>query len=859
MKKVVLVDGNNLLFRSYFATAYTGSIMRNSKGFPTNALYGFVGMINKIINEENPEYMMVAFDIGKNFRKEKYDFYKEGRNETPDDLKMQMPLARKILDAMGIKYLEMCPYEADDIIGTVVNMAEKNPEYYSLIVSSDKDLLQLISFETEMKLLKQTGFIRFNNDTFKEEYGIDPIRMIDLKALMGDSSDNIPGVKGIGEKTALKLLQEYHSLDGIYENIDNIKGKTKEKLEVDKDNAYMSYELATIYREVPLEVSFEEFKYNGYNYEELKTIYEELEFYSMLKNLNPNNLINENSEIKEEKTFNYITINNIDELKLDNKIAIYLEVDNINYHMSNILGLGIKDKDNNYFIKKELINDVIPIIKDKEIITYDLKKILVKLNSNFNCLNDLMVASYLVDYPSSEDISNLMHIFNIEIPDYDTLKKNNFENIEKNVCLKSDFIYNYNDIILDKVKETNQEKVLYDIEMPLIKVLANMEVNGFKFDSRPLDEMRIEITRKIEDISKEIYELSGEEFNIASPKQLSIVLFEKMEIGKSKKINRGYKTDSKTLMKYVNTHPIIPKVLEYRNLNKLLTTYIDGLGEYVLEDNKIHTIFNQTLTRTGRLSSIEPNLQNIPVKDELGKKIRKAFIPSNDLIVSADYSQIELRILAHISNCQELIDAFNNGEDIHTKVAADIHGIKESEVTKKMRSMAKAVIFGIVYGISGFGLGENLNISSVEAKHFIDKYYELYPGVKNYMTNIVKEAYQSGEVRTMFGRVRKIRELKDTNYHIRTMGERMALNTPIQGSSADIMKMAMIEVFKKMEKNHLKSKMILQIHDEIIIDACRDELDILSQILKDTMENVVKLSVPLKIEINSGINWYNAK
>ncbi len=850
LKKVVLVDGNNLLFRSYYATAYTGTIMRNSKGFPTNALYGFAGMINKIVNEENPEYMMVAFDIGKNFRKEKYDFYKEGRSETPEDLKIQMPLARKLLDAMGIKYLEMCPYEADDIIGTVAKLAESDPEYYSLIVSSDKDLLQLISFETEIKLLKQTGFIRYNNESFQKEYGIEPIKIIDLKALMGDSSDNIPGVKGIGEKTALKLLQEYRSLDGIYNNIDKIKGKTKEKLDLDKENAYMSYELATIYRDVPLNVNFEEFKYNGYNYEHLKEMYEELEFFSMLKNLPVK---------KEIKEFNIIDINNIKDLKLEDKIALYLEVDDINYHKGNILGLSITDQNNTYYIKNELIKDVIPLIKDKEILTYDLKKVLIKLDTDLNCHFDMMVAAYLVQDKASDDITELMHMFDENISSYEEDKKNNFSNLRNNICLKSKFIYEYADKIMEEVKELKQEDIFNNIEMPLIKVLADMEKTGFKFDASPLNKMKEDIIKNIDIISHEIYDLSGEKFNIASPKQLGIVLFEKMGIGKSKKINRGYKTDIKTLTKYIDKHPIISKVLEYRNLNKLLSTYIEGLPTYVLDDGKIHTIFNQTLTRTGRLSSMEPNLQNIPVKEELGKKIRLAFIPSNDLIISADYSQIELRILAHISNCKELIDAFVNDEDIHTKVAADINGVSEKEVTKHMRSTAKAVIFGIVYGISGFGLGENLNISREEANKFIEKYYELYPGVKNYMTDIVREAYKTGEVKTMFGRIRKIQELKDTNFHTRTMGERMALNTPIQGSSADIMKMAMIKVYDKIKEVNLKSKMILQVHDEIIIDACEDEVDKLKDILKDAMENIVELKVPLKIEINSGINWYDAK
>ncbi len=851
LKKVVLVDGNNLLFRSYYATAYSGSILRNSKGFPTNALYGFVGMINKIITEEDPEYMVVAFDIGKNFRKEKYDFYKEGRNATPDELKMQMPAARKILEAMGIAYRELAPYEADDIIGSIVKKAEEDPQYYSLIVSSDKDLLQLISFETDIKLLKQTGFIRYNEDSFKKDYGIDPIKIIDLKSLMGDASDNIPGVKGIGEKTALKLLQEYGSLDGIYENIENIKGKTQEKLIADKDNAYMSYELATIYRDVPLDINFEDFKYNGSDVIELKKVYEELEFYSMLKNM---------PEKKEKPKENkYIVLDSLDNLELDSEVAFYLEVSDLNYHKGEAVALSITDKNNTYYIPKHLAKEALLKLKDKKVLTYDLKKALVITKEDIPCDFDLMVASYLVDYPASEDISKLMASLNENIISYETLNKTDFETIKDVITLKSKFIFNYSPKIKEMLKEDGQEDIFNNIEMPLIRVLASMEENGFKFEESALEEMRKEVIHNIEIVSNDIYDLSGEKFNISSPKQLGDILFEKLQIGKSKKMNRGYKTDIKTLQKYVDVHPIVNKVFEYRNLTKLLSTYIEGLPEYVLPDGKIHTIFNQTLTRTGRLSSMEPNLQNIPAREEYGKKVRTAFVPTNDLILSADYSQIELRILAHISECQELIDAFNNDEDIHTKVAADIHGIPESEVTKHMRSMAKAVIFGIVYGISGFGLGENLNISRTEANKFIEKYYELYPGVKNYMTNIVAYAHEHGYVKTMFGRMRKINELKDSNFRTRAMGERMAMNTPIQGSSADIMKMAMIKVANKIKENNLKSKLILQVHDEIIIDAIEEEVPKLKEILFAEMENVVKLSVPLKIDINTGINWYDAK
>ena len=851
MKKVLLIDGNNLLFRAYYATAYSGSILKNSKGFPTNALYGFTSMINKIIEEEQPEYMMVAFDIGKNFRKSKYDFYKEGRNETPNELKMQMPLARKVLHAMGVPYLELEPYEADDIIGTVAALAEKDPEYYSLIVSSDKDLLQLISFETDIKLLKQSGFIRFNKDSFKLEYGIEPERIVDLKALMGDSSDNIPGVKGIGEKTALKLLQEYGSLDGIYENIDNIKGKLQEKLISDKENAYISYELATIYREVPINVEFESFKYNGPNIEELKDIYTELEFYSYLKNMST-----QRKEVKHE----YTVVNSLDELELnEEKYSFYLEVSNSNYHLGEILGMGISSKNENYFIKKELVIDALKLLKSKKLSTYDLKKSLVKTNMDINCDFDLMISSYLLNKEANGDISILMNMMGENITNYTELSKNNFNNLEEIITKKSRFIYDNIDNFYELMVNEKSDDIFYKIEMPLVKVLTDMENAGFKFENSKLDKMRSEVSDKINLLTNEIYELCGCTFNIGSPKQLGDVLFEKLEIGKGKKNSLGYKTDSKTLQKFIGVHPVIAKVLEYRNLAKLQGTYLNGLNDFVLSDGKIHTIFNQTLTRTGRLSSSEPNLQNIPTREEYGKMIRLAFVPSNDLIVSADYSQIELRILAHISESEELINAFVNGDDIHTKVAADINGIKESEVTKQMRSMAKAVIFGIVYGISGFGLGENLHIPAKDAKAFIEKYYELYPGVKNYMDNIVKSAYETGYVKTMFGRIRKIDELSSSNYMTRMMGERMALNTPIQGSSSDIMKMAMIKVSEELEKNNLESKLISQVHDEIIIDAKSEELDKVKEIIKDSMENIVKISVPLKIDINAGENWYTAK
>ncbi len=858
MKRVILVDGNNLMFRSYYATAYTGNIMRNSKGFPTNALYGFVSMINKILNEEHPAYIAVAFDIGKNFRKEKYDFYKEGRNATPDDLIKQMPIARDILKAMGIKYLELAPYEADDIIGTLAKMADLDPEYDATIISSDRDLLQLISPVVDVKLLKQSGYIKYNPETFKTDYGIDPIKIIDLKALAGDASDNIPGVKGIGDKTALKLLQEYGSLEGIYENIALIKGKTKEKLETDKENAFMSKEIATIYRDVPLNIDFEDIKYQGENSEALGDIYETLEFYSLLKNFKRQEITTDNVEFTE--------ITDIKDLKLENEVSIYVEIDNENYHKGNIIGISLSDKTNNYLVEPKLFNEVINCLKDKVVYTYNAKalEILRRRNnaSNLKVNYDLMIAAYLLNGFTKDDIAFLLNPEHLNVSFFEDMQKENFANgekLKKDLALKSRFIYDTRDKYINALKTESMYELFSTIEMPLVYVLADMEYFGVKIDSKTLEEIKSEAEVKLDIITKEIYNMAGCEFNIQSPKQLGEVIFGKLGIANGKKTQKGYKTDAGTLQKLKDRHPIINLILDYRNYSKILSTYTISLENAKFPDGKIHTIFKQTLTRTGRLSSVEPNLQNIPIRGEEGRKVRRAFIPTNDIFLSIDYSQIELRILAHISGSPELIAAFQNDQDIHTKVAADIYGVKEEEVTKLMRSTAKAVIFGIVYGISGFGLGENLNINPKEASKFIQKYYELYPGVKNYMDNIIKEAYQNGYVRTLFNRKRTIEELNNRNYMVRSSGERIALNTPIQGTSADIIKKAMVLVYEEFNRQNIKSKMVLQIHDELVIDTVAEEIELVTNIVKNVMENVIKLSVPLKVGIASGKDLYEAK
>jgi DNA polymerase-1 len=854
MKKVILIDGNNFMFRSYYATAYTGNVMKNSKGFPTNALYGFINMMNKIIQEEKPEYMAVAFDIGKNFRKMKYETYKDGRSETPDELKQQMPVAREVLNAMGIKYFELEPYEADDIIGTFAKKCEEDDDYEALIISSDKDLLQLISHETSVKLLKTKDSIKYNPKNFKEEWGFEPIRMIDYKALAGDPSDNIPGVKGIGDKTAINLLKQYDTIEDIYEHIDEIKGKMQEKLINDKESAFISKEIATIYREVPIDVELDNIKYDGPDYVALNKIYEDLEFFSLLKKNVEGSRAN-NEDVKFTNVSDVSVLNN-----LEDTISLYIECDQENYHDGDIVGLSISDSKNSYFINGSMISEVLDVIKDKKIITFDQKKNHVLLNKEGLVLNvdfDTMIAAYLLNINVKDDIAYLMNSNGCEVTFYSQSIKNGFD--KKDIVLKSRYLIDSYKEYEDKLNNEEMMDLFKNIEMPLITVLADMECSGVKVDRSILEDMEKEMSTRISELEQSIYREANQEFNISSPKQLGVVLFEDLGLPYAKKTKTGYKTDVNILNKLKDVHPIIELILEYRRLTKIKSTYLEGLANYIREDGKIHTIYKQNLTRTGRLSSVEPNLQNIPARDEEGRMIRKAFLPSNDIFLSADYSQMELRVLAHVSGSKELQQAFINDEDIHTRVAADIYGISMEDVTKLQRKTAKAVIFGIVYGISGFGLGENLEISPKEAKMFIDKYYELYPGVKNYMDNIVKEAKELGYVKTLFNRKRVIDELSSSNFMVRQSGERIALNTPIQGTSADIMKIAIVEIYNAMKENNLRSKMLLQVHDELIFDVLNDEKELLESIVKEKMETCVKLDVPFKVSSDYGTDWYEAK
>lgn len=847
MKKIILVDGNNLLFRSYYATAYTGNFMKNSEGFPTNGIYGLVNMLNKIINEEKPEYIAVAFDVGKTFRHEKYADYKAGRSETPDELKMQFPVAKKIIEAMGIKYLECDGYEADDIIGTLAKKAYADKNFIATIVSSDKDLLQLINEEVDVKLLKTKDYIRMNKQTFFDTYRIDPIRMIDLKALMGDSSDNIKGVKGIGEKTALKLLQEYGSLDNIYNNIDNIKGSVKNKLIEGKDSAYESFELATIYTNVPLNIDLESLKINNENTSNLIDIYNDLEFYSFLKNTtNTNN----NNEIE------FSLINNIDDIKINSPVAVYLELDKANYHNANIIGMGVYNNEVSYYIPGSILCENPSFLTTISKYTYDYKKMYVNFlyhNIKLEKVDfDLMLSAYLLNYNVKEEIDPLAMQFNISF---------NKDEIEKSCVLKAKFIFDKKEELEEKLKKEEVYDFYKDIEFPLSRVLGDMEYAGIRVDKSVLDNMKVEIENKLDIISKNIYNLAGLEFNIASPKQLSEVLFEKLKLPNGRKNKSGiYSTDVNVLNKLKYDYPIVALILEHRTLSKLKGTYVDGMKDLISSDGKIHTIYTQVITRTGRLSSIEPNLQNIPAKNEYGRLIRKAFVAEDDsLIMSSDYSQIELRMFAHLSQAKELIEAFNNDMDIHTKTAMDIFNVERDKVTKSMRRHAKAVNFGILYGISSYGLSEELEIPPKEAKSFIDKYFLTYPSIKEYMNSVIEDAHKNGYVKTIMNRKRIIDEINNKNQIIKKMGERMALNTPIQGSSADILKKAMIEIDNKFKSLNLKSKMLLQVHDELIFNTVNEEKEIVAKIVSDIMENTYKISVPLKVDIEFGSNWYEAK
>ena len=867
MEELILIDGNSLLFKAFYATSYTGNYMVNRNGIPTNGVYGFARMVEKIISI-NPKYVIVAFDYGKKtFRNELLDTYKATRKETPQELVPQFALAREYLTAHNITWYEVEGYEGDDIIGTLVDFGEKNNLKVS-VYTGDKDANQLISSQTTIyRTVKGvTELDIYNEQTLLDKYGLKPDQFRDFLGLMGDSSDNIPGIKGVGEKTALKLLHQYGTIEGLQEHQDEIKGKMGEKIRAGMEDALMSKKLATILRNIPIDVDLEKATYQGYDYETLKSFYEKYDMNSLIKSMT--------TEAAPKKELKLEIVDHMPEITKDS--AVYPSIYDTNYHRSIILGYGIYNDEQAYFISYEnALKDelFLAYLKDenKKKYGYDIKSAVIGSRWNGIEINgytfDLSLASYVLEPAVKEELKYVCTHFDYEGVQYDEevfgkgAKKHIPEDdiLASHIVSKAKAIYELKDGVTKELKDKNQYELYEDIELPVTRILGEMEFAGTEIDLDVLKEMDTAFDETIEKLANDIYRISGTTFNISSPKQLGQVLFEDLGLKGGKKTKTGYSTSQDVLEKIIDAHPVVPLVLEYRMLTKLSSTYLKGLQEQVFPDNKIHTIYKQTLTHTGRLSSVDPNLQNIPVRSEEGKLIRKAFVSHNGYLVSFDYSQIELRILAHMAHVTNLIDAFNQGKDIHRHTAALVFGVKDEEVSPQMRSQAKAVNFGIIYGMSEFRLSKDIGMSISEARDFINKYFETYPEVKTYMDEVVETCKKQGYVSTLLNRKRYIPTINDKNFMVRQQAQRYAMNTPIQGTGADILKLAMIEVDKALKEKHLKSQMILQVHDELIFDVFEDELEEVMSLVKEKMENCIKMDVPLIVEGNYAKNWCELK
>ena len=866
MKKLLILDSNSILNRAFYGVRYLSA----KDGTPTNAIYGFLNILLKLIKEQEPDYICAAFDVkAPTFRHKQYEGYKAQRKPMPEGLAAQMPLAKDVLRAMGVTILEKEGYEADDIIGTVARLCEES-EISCFIATGDKDDLQLASDKTKVILtVTKSGYnetIIYDDKAVKEKYHVTPTEFIDVKALMGDPSDNIPGVKGVGEKTAMSLIEKHHSIEYIYENIDDIglKGAMLQKMKDGREMAFMSKELATINRNTPIEFNAEECVFDGFeNNGELYEILKRLELNSIIKklDLSDGDNVKENEDIFKDFSYQVGDKNMIS----GDKVTVVLDFDGDNIS-SVAVGLG-----NNAVVLNEQ-DDIKELLEDDSIakVMFDVKEAIVKLNGRIDIKNisdDTAIAAYLVDPAKNEyTIEKLAsEYFGTVIEKPEVKQLSLLDDVETD---RSEYLAKcavalgvLNDRIGDKIKENGQEKLYQEVELPLVTVLAHLEINGFLVDDNQLKEFADKLGEKIDALTNEIYMLAGEEFNINSPKQLGVILFEKLELKPVKKTKTGYATNADVLEKLRDKHPIVNFIMEYRQLAKLKSTYCDGLRAVVNPNtHRIHSVFTQTVTVTGRLSSTEPNLQNIPTRTELGREIRKMFVAKDGyVLVDADYSQIELRVLAHIANDETMINAFRNNEDIHAVTASQVLGIPLEDVTKEQRSSAKAVNFGIVYGIGEFSLAQDLHISVKEAKAYIESYLEKYHGVRNYMESIKEQAKKDGYVKTMLNRIRYIPELKSPNYNIRQFGERVALNTPIQGTAADIIKLAMVRVDNRLINEGLKSKLILQVHDELIVEAHKDEVDKVKQILSEEMQGAMELNVPLKVDMSTGHSWYDAK
>ncbi|NMB09819.1 MAG: DNA polymerase I [Tissierellia bacterium] len=882
-EKFVLIDGSSLIFRAFYAVRN----LMTKEGIFTNGVYGFLSMYYKIVEDYNPDYICVAFDRpGPTFRHEDYEAYKGTRDKVPTEINSQFGILKDILESLNVKYLDLQNYEADDICGTLAMAASKEgKEVY--LVTGDRDYLQLVGDDRTVILTKKgiTNVEVYTPEKIKEDYGITPRELIEVKGLMGDSSDNIPGVPGVGEKTALKYVKKYGTIENLYENIDDIKGKAKEKLIENKDIAFMSRSLGEIYLEAPVDTNLENYKVEEPDYDTLREKYERLEFKLFLEKL-PNSQV----EVEEDFKFEFIDekfrmqeiAKSIVESK---KIVFHFFYDGDKYIGKKPLFIGFmgakskrvyivnleKNFDDFIYVFKDIFED-----KDIEKLSYDIKSDIYYLYEKGVEISlpyeDMTIAEYIIDPSKSKyDIhKSAKEYLGRDVLDLEDLvgkgkKMKSLKDLDENELGEYIGMYisltdDLRNTLIQIIEDRDMLDLYFKVELPLIEVLASMEFEGFKVDKEYLGQLGEKFQAELDELEKGIYDFAGVKFNINSPKQLGEVLFEKLNLPVIKKTKTGYSTSVEVLDKLKGSHEIIDYILRYRSLKKLTTTYIDGLIKLIGEDGKIHSTFNQNITATGRISSTDPNLQNIPIRTEEGRLIRRAFVAEeNHYLLDGDYSQIELRVLAHLADDEVMIEAFKNDADIHTKTASEVFHVEMDEVTPLQRSNAKAVNFGIVYGISDYGLSKDLEISRAEAREYIDKYKATYPGIKKYMDDIVEDGKENGYVETIMHRRRYIPELSSKNFNIRGFGERVALNTPIQGSAADIIKIAMVRVFEKLRKGNYKSKLLLQVHDELIIEAPEEEKDEVVKLLKDTMEDAVKLNLPLKVDINIGENWYDAK
>lgn len=854
--KLLIIDGNSLAFRAFYALPP----LSNFEGVVSNAVFGFCNMLVKAIGDIKPKYIAVAFDYGKKtFRNDMYSEYKGNRKETPVDLRLQFPILKEVLKAMNISTIEIQGYEADDIIGSLTKLYDVQ----NIILTGDRDSLQLINENTYVMLTKKgiSETKLYNTKLLKEDFGVEPYQIIELKAIMGDASDNIPGVKGIGEKGALNLLEKYTTLEGVYENIEDIKGKMKEYLVDQRDIAFLSKALATIDTTVKLNVDLDSLRYDYPFNENVMTYFKKYQFNSLLKrkDIFTDNAYDKVVELNKNEDVTVEDVSSIEKLakavdilSKETEVAIYIDDSIVSLSANNIeynLTFGV-DLFSEHLTYEEVFNTISPLLLDKKVnkVVFDYKTLLHKLNKYGHTIKqvnfDIMLARYLVNQNAklNATMADIASEFMLDETKYAS-------NIM--IAYKS---------LLEKLKNLELFNLYYDIELPLVRVLYSMEIEGVKLDRAYLEELDVKYENQVNELTEEIYTLAGKKFNINSPKQLADILF--VDLGIQVANNRKNSTKVEVLNEIVDMHPIVPAIIKYRQIYKLYTTYVKAYKEIINPTNdKIYTVFNQLVTATGRLSSSEPNLQNIPVRSEEGANLRGLFISSFDggSITSADYSQIELRLLAHFSNDENLINAYKLGEDIHAITASEIFGVSLHEVTSDMRRSAKAINFGIVYGISDYGLSQNINTSVKVANEYISKYFEKYPNVKKYMDENVAYAQKNGYVKTLYGRIRNMPDINSSNYNIRMFNERAAMNMPLQGTASDIIKLAMIRVYNEIKNQNLKSKLILQVHDELIIDTAPDEVDKIESILKNCMENVVNLRVPLIVNVSSGRSWKDAK